>query len=258
MLKSLSLASRVFGVSGQRLASQSAAVQKEKWDLLAGVLVERLPVLGKTLKPIEVKYQKMLNDIEFEQSMLSDHERRHQRDQVAAERFKKGLDVDLDEVASKQTAQDYEDACDAELASFKLAERITEADKKNDVTSTQRKLEDTLILLVEQTVGSKKILLLPQGVRQEGETMRQTADRVIREVCGDKLRVQVYGNAPVGFYKYKYPVNQRKDTVGAKVFFFRAAHVDGKASGKILWQSKEEIEGKLPEEYLKSVRQFIL
>ncbi|XP_055689810.1 39S ribosomal protein L46, mitochondrial [Lutzomyia longipalpis] len=267
MLKSALLASKILRVPGVRLISQNPALRKEKWDLLAGVLVERLPILGKSLNPIETKYQKMLMDVEFEQSLLSDHERRHEKDILLAESIKKGLEVDLDDVASKQTAEDFEDACDEELEAFKLASRQTEADRKKDFTSVQRKLEDTLFLLVEQTVGNKKIFLLPQGVRQEGETMRQTADRVLREICGEKLNVQVYGNAPVGFYKYKYPQSQRKEAVGAKVFFFRAAHLAGnpgkvekseKGTGKFLWHTKEEIEGKLPPEYMRSVQQFLL
>lgn len=201
----------------------------------------------------------MLTDLEFEQSLLSDHEKRHEKDIILAESIKKGLEVDMDESVSKQTAEDFEDACDEEIEAFKLAPRTTEADRKKDFTSVQRKLEDTLILLVEQMVGNKKIFLLPQGVRQDGETMRQTADRVLQEVCGEKLNVHIYGNSPVGFYKYKYPSSQRREAVGAKVFFFRAAHLDGNAaSGKILWHTKEEIEEKLPHEYYKNVRQFLL
>ncbi|GAB0089870.1 39S ribosomal protein L46, mitochondrial [Sergentomyia squamirostris] len=265
MLKCILLATRVIRASGIRTVSQIPRRQNEKWDLLAGVLIERLPILGKNLNSLETKYQKMLNNIEFEQSRLSDHERRHQKDLLLAERLKKGGDMDEDDALSKQTAEDFEDACTEELATFKLAERSTEADIKKDLTSPERKLDDTLFLLVEQHVGEKKILLLPQGVREESETMRETANRVIREVCGEKLQVQVYGNAPVGFYKFKYPMKRRKDTVGAKVFFFRAVRIEGNVekvakgeSRKFLWPNKEELEGKLPAEYYKSVQQFIM
>lgn len=34
-----------------------SAVTKECWDLYAGVLVERLPVITKALNPIETEYQ---------------------------------------------------------------------------------------------------------------------------------------------------------------------------------------------------------
>lgn len=39
--------------------------------------------------------------------------------------------------------------------------------------------------------------------------------------CGDSVVAQIYGNAPCGFYKYKYPteVRKQKGVKGAKVRF---------------------------------------
>lgn len=39
-----------------KLRHASAAAPKEKWDLFAGVLVERLPIITKSLKPLEQEY----------------------------------------------------------------------------------------------------------------------------------------------------------------------------------------------------------
>lgn len=50
---------KTFLVNGSAQKMKSApmsAVQQEKWDLYAGVLVERLPSLTKSLKPIEKQY----------------------------------------------------------------------------------------------------------------------------------------------------------------------------------------------------------
>lgn len=204
----------------------------------------------------------MLADIEFENSMKSDHEIRHERDLLMAERLKKGdVELDLDE-SVKQTAQDAKDAYKEELKKFQFASRTTEADSKGDRKSLERKLDETLMLLVEQTVGEKKHFLLPQGLRNEGETLRETADRVIREKCGDSLSARIYGNSPVGFYKYKYPSGHRQNAVGAKVFFYRAVVNDN--SGPINtpstfeWLTKAEMDGKLPSDYSKSVHTFVL
>lgn len=180
-----------------------------------------------------------------------------------AEKLKKGdMEVDLDETI-KQTAQDLEDAYGEELKKFQFASRTTEADKKNDKKSIKRKLDQGLVLLLEQQIGSKKYFLFPQGLRQEGETLRDTAERVLKDQCGDKLSVQVYGNAPVGFYKYKYPGDQRKDAVGAKIFFYRAVLNSSVPELKqnatpYEWLTKEELQQRLPVEYLKSVQQFVL
>lgn len=206
----------------------------------------------------------MLSEIEFENSLKNDHEMRHEREVIQAELVKRGeIDVDLDADSTKQTAQDFEDACADELSKFKFGSRTTEADKTNDYKSLNRRLDEPLVLLVKQQIGNEKLLLLPQGKWEQGETMRQSAERVLRESTGGKLMVQFYGNAPCGFYKYKYPKEARKDTVGAKIFFFRAAlrknqkqELDAKVNFE--WHSKDELNTILKEPYLKNVSQLFL
>ncbi|XP_058831820.1 large ribosomal subunit protein mL46 [Topomyia yanbarensis] len=235
---------------------------KEKWDIYAGVLVERLPVITKTMTPLEVNFKAVLDKTEFEKSLKSNHELRKEMEKKQTELLKAGK-IDLDSEALKQTAQDLEDAYNDEFSKFKPSPRVTEADRKNDVKSLQRKLEETLILLTEQKLGEKSYYLLPQGRHVAGESLRQTAERVLRESTGDSLKVTFYGHAPVGFYKYKYPAGVRQGTVGAKVFFFRSvlkpdsANIsDGKA--KFQWLDQPELEKVLKEPYFNSVSQFLL
>jgi len=204
----------------------------------------------------------MLNQIELENSLRSDHEIRHQKDIAQAELIKKGeIDFDIDmDTTSKATAQDMEDAYNDELNKFQFEPRISEADKTNDIKSLNRKLEDILVLLVEQKLGDKKYLLLPQGKREDGETMRQTAERVLKATCGENMNVLFYGNAPCGFYKYKYPANKRTDAVGAKVFFYRSVHNSGQVDAKSSeyeWLNKAELKQKLQDPYYQSVSQFL-
>lgn len=204
----------------------------------------------------------MLSDIEFENSMKSDHEIRHERDMLMVEKLKKGdMELDLEETV-KQTAQDLEDAYGEELKKFQVAPRITEADKKNDKKSTKRKLDQGLVLLLEQQIGNKKYFLFPQGAVNAGETLRDTAERVIKEKCGPAMSVQVYGNCPVGFYKYKYPSEQRTNAVGAKIFFYRAVlNTVPELKPDVTtfeWLTKEEMQDRLPAEYFKSVHPFVL
>ncbi|XP_061388338.1 large ribosomal subunit protein mL46-like [Musca vetustissima] len=242
-------------------SAPGAAAKQEKWDLYAGVLVERLPVVSKELNALEKEFQEYLWRVEFEKSLKSDSELQHERDLKQAELLKKGQ-VDLDEAASKQTAQDLKDAYTEELNKFEKASRTTADDKANNILSTNRCLDDTLYLLVEQTVGSKKHFLLPQGPRLDGETMRQAAERIVREKCGDQLDLLFYGNAPCGFYKYKYPASVRDQSVGAKVFFFRASlkngNVDKNISKNFAWMQKDALSTKLNNErYVESVQKFL-
>lgn len=59
------------------------------------------------------------------------------------------------------------------------------ADVDQDLTSPQRCLADSLLLLAEQQVADQKLWLLPQAQWQEGETLRQTAERALASLPGN-------------------------------------------------------------------------
>lgn len=48
-----------------------------------------------------------------------------------------------------------------------------EDDKKKNMKSLKRRLSKHLVLVTNQCLGDKKHFLLPQGIRQDGETLRQ-------------------------------------------------------------------------------------
>lgn len=174
---------------------------------------------------------------------------REEKDRRIAELQKQGkLEIDMD-VAVQQTAQDLKDMWKEELSRLHIASRETDADRRDDRQALDRKLEQTLVLLVQQRIGDATHLLLPQGPRRDGETLRQTAERVLRERCGNGLGALIYGNAPCGFYKYKYPVAERRETVGAKVFFYRAAYQSGQAA-PATEQGVKNTDATLPFEWL--------
>lgn len=56
MLRRILCASQSTGMQWVRCSSLNAVQAKEKWDLLAGVLVERLPVVSRELTPFEQEY----------------------------------------------------------------------------------------------------------------------------------------------------------------------------------------------------------
>uniref|UniRef100_A0A2M4BWS9 Large ribosomal subunit protein mL46 n=1 Tax=Anopheles marajoara TaxID=58244 RepID=A0A2M4BWS9_9DIPT len=264
------LTNRAVANVARLLVSRAASTQtgsttakpEQRWDLYAGVLVERLPIVSKTLEPLEVSFKDMLSQIELEKSLKSNHELRKEVEKRQLELLKAGK-IDLDSEALKQTAQDLEDAYNDEYSKFKPAPRVTEADRKNDTQSLERKLEETLVLLVEQKLGNKNHFLLPQGLHKAGESLRETAERTLKEYCGDSLQVTFYGNAPVGFYKYKYPAEARTSTVGAKVFFFRSVLKQkpgsiGNSKLKHKWLSQGELQKQLNDSYYQSVSQFLV
>lgn len=246
--------------------SRMYSTTQVKWDIMAGICLQRKPVITKSLTDLEVKYQNILQEIEFEKSLKSDHELRHERDIKRTEKLKKGSVIDLDDEdqASNQTAQDYLDKNKEELLNFKLSSRLTAADEKNDKKSINRKLEDNLVLLVKQKLGHEDFWILPQGLWINGETLRETAERILLDLCGNGLNVRFYGNAPCGFYKYKYPKEKRAQSgiEGAKIFFFKAALLSGNIEEKghladYEWATIQELNNKLITPYSKSVKLFL-
>ena len=88
--------------------------------------------------------------------------------------------------------------------------------------------EKTSKLLVRncnhKLLGSESYWNLPHTVRKDGETMRQTAERAITSHCGNKIKFNVLGNAPLSYSQFKYAKSYREktDKTGAKVFLFKA------------------------------------
>ncbi|CRK99797.1 CLUMA_CG013105, isoform A [Clunio marinus] len=217
------LVTKAFAYNIRRASTNSS---KELWDLHVGVLIERLPIISKKLTNFEADVMNTLRQIEFENSLKSDHEVKKEKDKLQQELIKAGTyEVDLDgDSRNLQTAQDMEDLSQQEVSKFQYASRETEDDKKGNLKSLNRNLDDTLMLVCAEKIDKNEILLLPQAKWIEGETLKETAERIVRDKFGCNLNVQFYGNAPCGFYKQKYKTENRKNSVGSKVFFYRAVY----------------------------------
>lgn len=246
--------------------SKMYSTKQLQWDIMAGICLQRKPVITKSLTDIEVNYQNIIQEIEFEKSLKSDHELQHDRDLQRMEKLKKGIITDFNDMdqASNQTAQDYLDKNKDELSKFKLASRITDADEKKDTKSLKRKLEENLILVTKQKLGNEHFWILPQGLWTNGETLRETAERILKESCGNNINVRFYGNAPCGFYKYKYPKKKREqtDVQGAKIFFFKATLMNGNIENNSTWTDYEwatvkELDNIIIQPYMKNIKLFL-
>ncbi|XP_014246760.1 39S ribosomal protein L46, mitochondrial [Cimex lectularius] len=232
------------------------ATQKEKWDLFSAVSLERLPVISRELTDMEKKVAGILSEIEFENSHLSDFEKRIEEENKRAQ-MKDLSAMNVDEIP-KQTTHDFIDACQSELKQFQFAEGV----RKGDSKSTDRELDRRLLLLIEDDIGAKKHWVLPQGKFSQGETsLRETAERVVKEKLGNSMVVKFLGNAPSGFYKYKYPKSVSNRVVGAKIFFFKAQLVSGNVDEKICksyqWATRNQMD-KLQDDYKNKVDMFLI
>lgn len=254
-------------VSRASLQTQSVTERASSpWTLMAAVCLQRLPVISSECSPIEQQFTHMMHQIELEKSLLSDHELRLLEDAERMSR-KQADDYDSDEEDDRgdqeiMLTQDLEDSWEQKLKNFQPAPRVT-ADVDKDLTSSERCLADSLLLLAEQQVGGEKLWLLPQTQWQEGETLRQTAERALASLPAAGFKATFLGNAPCGVYKYKLPKAARTESsVGTKVFFFKAILSDSghpaAQSAPFLWVKKSELQRYLKPAYMMKVDRFIL
>lgn len=256
-LRAGSLASRSLALAAASLGSGSP------WRLLGALCLQRPPLVSKPLTPLQEEMAALLEQIEIERSLYSDHELRalDEAQQLAKRKADFG---DEDDEQNILLVQDLEDAWEQKFLQFKPGARVTEADEKNDRTSLHRQLDRNLVLLVKEKLGDEDVWMLPQAEWQPGETLRGTAERILATLSENNMEAKFLGNAPCGHYKFKFPQAVRTErSLGAKVFFFKALLLTGDFSqagkqGRHVWVSKEELGDYLKPKYLAQVRRFLL
>ncbi|KAM9817081.1 large ribosomal subunit protein mL46 [Neosynchiropus ocellatus] len=246
--------------------TKTLSEKRSPWSLGAAVCLQRLPVISADGRAIEQEFEALVQQMELEKSLLSDHElqlledaerlRRKQSDNYDPEEDDRLKDQDI------VLTQDLEDLWEQKMKSFEPAPRV-QASVDEDPTSPRRCLAESLVLLTEQQVDGEKAWLLPQTRWREGETLRQTAERALAVLPDADLKTTFLGNAPCGVYKSKLPRALRTDTsVGVKVFFFKAFLSDGGAAvtsdPSRVWLRKAELERFLRPDYQAKVDRFLL
>jgi len=141
--------------------------------VISCLVVERLPWITRKPKDFEVAYR------EWQASLVSKYK-------ILPEEF---TDVD-----KSTTTEEEEQEADEE--SWKPASRTTEADATGDVRTTWRKLDRRLFLLVKNKESQK--WEFPSTVHEEGETLRDAAERNMKILAGEDAKVYFVGNAPMG------------------------------------------------------------
>ncbi|XP_008685987.2 39S ribosomal protein L46, mitochondrial [Ursus maritimus] len=234
------------------------------WRLLGALCLQRPPLVSKALTPLQEEMAALLQQIEVERSMYSDHELRALDEAQRLAKKKADLYDEEEDEQNILLVQDLEDVWEQKFLQFKPGARITEADEKNDRTSLHRKLDRNLVLLVKEKLGDQDVWMLPQTEWQPGETLRGTAERTLATLSENNLEAKFLGNAPCGHYKFKFPQAMRTESsLGAKVFFFKALLLTGDFSqtgkkGHHVWVCKEELGDYLKPKYLAQVRRFLL
>jgi len=230
------------------------------WDIFSAVCLERRSIITKEFTNLEKEMLTFFSQLDVERSLKSDFELRN-LSAPAPKSASSGTSSGKGQSQSVLSLQDIMDAWEKELQDLTLAPKLTEADKSQDIKSLQRKLSSRLFLLIKQD-GTGDRWLFPQGVCEEGETLRQSAERVLKQHCGTDLKARFLSNAPCGFYQYGYPKSYRDKeghSDGAKVFFYKAELVGGDVKSKLYqWRTKSELLSIVDKRYAKSLDRFIL
>ncbi|VDN28210.1 unnamed protein product, partial [Cylicostephanus goldi] len=100
---------------------------------------------------------------------------------------------------------------------------------KNDVKDLRRLLDRKLLLIVRQRLGQANYespWILPQTKHLSGESLRETAERCLKEIAGE-VTASIRGNAPFAVFtqkcvRYPKPLKSRLKKDGAKIFFYHA------------------------------------
>ncbi|BFZ10874.1 hypothetical protein BsWGS_13913 [Bradybaena similaris] len=236
----------------------TAAMCCQKSALYSAVCVQRLPVISPALNSIESRFSDLLSKIELENSHLSDFEIRMITEAKMAKNLKE-LDEDDKTGGDVETALDLQDKWEAEVKAFVPAPRETEADRTNNLRTVDRKLDSSLYLLVKQNIEGRDHWVLPQAVWEQGETLRQTAERALTALCG-QVKTTFLGNAPCAVAKFD---PKEKVDRNIKLFFFQAWYIGGEITPNkteatdYLWVTRKELSNYCHASYRNHLKKFI-
>ncbi|KAI8634989.1 39S mitochondrial ribosomal protein L46-domain-containing protein [Xylariaceae sp. FL1651] len=279
------------------------ASRRAEYRIRSSVILTRAPLITRALTPFENSfffYQKRLNErlvlpfrhtLYFKKDTASDLDWRikfEERGRIAAKElgryYAQGRNAWNDELLVGSTLSDEERVRaillkDAELRVTEDGEeappdevvpmeqpmdRITEADKTNDIRRLDRKLDRTLYLIVQRTDGQ---WLFPTEDVPTDEHLHETAARALELAAGVNMNTWLVGRVPVAHLVKQPQFNEDTSLKqrGEKVFFHKGRIMAGQADLKdnrmglkdFNWLTKEELKTKLDRDYFHAVRNMM-
>ncbi|UJR26550.1 hypothetical protein I4U23_007873 [Adineta vaga] len=190
-------------------------------QIKVALCIQRYAHLSPEMTSLEKDYSNLNLQLETENSYLSDHELRHKREVELVKQRQASPTGTATSVNIVETAVDLEDRLAKEFSNFQFMSRETEDDKTNNLRSHNRKLDDNLLLIVQQKDNQidKDEWIFPEKNYDGEPSLRAVIEQLI-PTCGN-LHVQIAGNAPLACYK------NDADTSSKKIFFYKAEYLAG-------------------------------
>ncbi|KAI0180906.1 39S mitochondrial ribosomal protein L46-domain-containing protein [Hypoxylon sp. FL1284] len=276
---------------------------RAEYRIRSGVILTRAPLLTRRLTPFENAfffYQKRLNErlvlpfrhtLYFKKDTATDLDWRikfEERGRIAAKDigryYARGRNAWNDELlvgstlseedrvreillkdAENRVTEDGEVADKDEVVPVERPmDRVTEADKTNNVRRLDRQLDRTLYLVVQGSDGKWQF---PSEDVPTDEQLHETAARALESAAGVNMNTWLVGRVPVAHLVTQPEFNEDTSLKqrGEKVFFLKGRIMAGQAdlNGNTLgytdfnWLTKDELKEKLSEDYFHSVRNMM-
>lgn len=193
------------------------------------------------------------------------------------------------EASTKQTAQDFVDQCQKQLAQFEFGPKtfgpskslekfepisiicLTGAEK--NLKSLDRCLDRRLMLLTKMKLGKDYKWILPSSQVNSSETLIEAAKRTLSDCFGPSLTAKFLSSAPTLVYSYRYPKRLISECgkVGARMFIFKSFVASGSITEEnvnkdlvqeFCWLTRDEVKNLMlkenEEEYWKSLSSSLL
>ncbi|KAG9295679.1 hypothetical protein G9A89_002997 [Geosiphon pyriformis] len=252
-----------------------------KYRLVAGVVLCRSPVITRDLIPFEeeyYKYQQVLEQIHSAQFPVEFYFKKGSSgEKLWKEKLKLEISKEMEMaqqeglvalVNERQKMARFEIDKNDELQESQkvnVADRVTEADRIQDMKSLDRALQRTLYLIVKKP-RDQHSWQFPQGGLEKQENLYQAAKRELAEECGRDMDVWFVGRRPIGVYQYRFVepiVFDQNRFDGAKVFFMKAhifagqAKVDHNEIVDFAWVTKQEMQEYVHPDYYAAVKDML-
>ncbi|KAN0038298.1 hypothetical protein ACTA71_000470 [Dictyostelium dimigraforme] len=216
------------------------------YKFTSGVIIERFPSLNPLPNEIEKTY---MESYERLQSIC-------RRDPIRFISLVEDLPEFKEDQREKKDQDNIQDEFEEDFSNYTPESRQTEADIKDDRKSLDRKLDKSLYLIINKS-GSRYDWQFPSTNWVKGESMKNAAERSLRDSLGSNWKYFIPSQAPCGVYKYNVDddVQELIKAQGIKEFFYRAHYFGGdfQINSKIvkdyLWVSKDELQEYFDEDY---------